>query len=45
LRDLDAKIKDLDLQIVGFENTQPELAERLEAEVKKLRAARKELSE
>jgi hypothetical protein len=45
LRDLDAKIKDLDLQIVGFENTQPELAERLEAEVKKLRAERKALAD
>jgi len=45
LRDLDAKIKDLDVQIVGFENTQPELAERLEVEVKKMRAERKELSE
>ena len=44
LRALDDKIKDLDTQIVGFENTQPELAERLEEQVKKLRAERKEIA-
>lgn len=45
LRALDGRIKDLDAQIVGFETTQPELAEGLEVEVKKLRAERKELSQ
>lgn len=45
LRAIDERIKDLDSQIVGFERTQPELAEECEVEVKKLRAERKVLAD
>lgn len=41
---LDKRIEELEEQISGFETTQPELAERLEVELKKTRAERKELA-
>jgi hypothetical protein len=45
LRAMDDKIKALEIQITGFEATQPELAERLESDLKKLRAERKTLAD
>lgn len=41
---LDKKIEELETQIEGFESTQPELAEQLESELKKVRAERAEVS-